>query len=179
MIISISGSVGSGKTTIAVELGKKLGYEVIHLNELAKNYKIAEVEELQTFDFDLDKLLNDVEKLIPMKDNLIFEGHFAHFLNPILVDFLFVINRELGDLKEVYSQREYNEQKVSDNLEVESFNLCFHEAVEEGYYAREESLIEDGGDEEERGELGQVFSVDNNENIEEVVQKIILISKII
>ena len=63
MIIAISGSVGSGKTTIAKTLSEKLDYKLINLNELAKEYKIEDVQKLQTFDFDLDKLLDDLELL--------------------------------------------------------------------------------------------------------------------
>jgi cytidylate kinase len=43
MIIAISGSVGSGKTTIATELSKKLDYKLINLNKLAESYKIEEI----------------------------------------------------------------------------------------------------------------------------------------
>ena len=49
------------------------------------------------------------------------------------IDKLLIIGRELSELKQTYKQRGYNEQKVTDNLEVESFNLCFYEAVDEGY----------------------------------------------
>ena len=135
MIIGISGAVGSGKTTLAKELGKALDFEVIHLNEWAKDFKIEDVPELQTFDFDLDKLLEKVEQFIEKnKDkNMIFEGHFAHFLSPKLVNKLIILNRDLPLLKQEYLKRGYNEEKISDNLEVESFNLCFYEAEEEGY----------------------------------------------
>ena len=85
MIIAISGSVGSGKTTIAKTLSEKLDYKLINLNELAKNYKIQDVKELQTFDFNLDKLLEDLELKLKNKEfgkNIILEGHFSHFINP-------------------------------------------------------------------------------------------------
>lgn len=159
MIITISGSVGSGKTTIAKTLAQKLNYELIHLNELAEKYKIEDVDKLQTFDFDLDKLLDDIEnKLVKYnkeKKDIILEGHFAHFINPELVDFLFVIGRDLEELKKEYEKRGYNEQKIKDNLEAETFNICFYEAIEEGY-------------EEEN----QVFLIPNNGTVDEVIKKI-------
>lgn len=133
MIIAISGSVGSGKTTLAGKLSEKLGYEVLHLNDLAEKYKLGDVEELQTFDFDIDALLDDLEEKLQEKDDLIVEGHFAHFIDPEIVDLLIVLNRPLHDLKAEYRARGYNEVKIRDNLEVESFNLCFYEALEEGY----------------------------------------------
>ena len=157
-ILLISGSVGCGKTTVSKTLAKKLGYIFVPLNEIAKNFKLNDVKYLQTFDFDLDKLLEKVEKDIQIwrdkGQDVILEGHFSHFINPELVDILFIITRDLQELKKEYIKRGYNEQKVKDNLEVESFNLCFYEAIEEGY--KEEK---------------QVFTIENNEDIVDVVDK--------
>lgn len=157
MIIAISGSVGVGKTTITIELSKKLGYEVIHLNEWAKEFMIEDVKELQTFDFNIDTLMHKVNRYISdnLNKNIIFEGHFAHFINPELVDFLFVITRDLEELNVEYKKRKYNEQKIKDNLEVESFNLCFYEGIEEGY-------------EEEK----QIFVIENSKSLEKVLVEI-------
>lgn len=160
MIIVISGSVGSGKTTISDKLGDKLGIDVIHLNELAKKYKLEYHKNLQTFDFDIDKLLDDIEDQIKIykesgKD-IIIESHFAHFINEKYVDYLFIINRELKSLKQEYKKRQYNDQKIEDNLEVESFNLCFYEAIENGF-------------EEEK----KVFTVDNNQDFSVTINTIL------
>lgn len=158
MIILISGSVGAGKTSIADILGEKLNYKVVHLSEWAKNYKIGDDKEFETFDFDIDAMLEEVEKYLREHKNedIILESHFSHFINKDLVDLLIVINRDLKELKKVYEERGYNQDKISENLEVESFNLCFYEAEEEGY-------------EEEK-----VFCIDNDENsLEELSDKIL------
>jgi adenylate kinase len=167
MIVAISGSVGSGKTSFAKLLVDKLNnkikekggfsvelFDLINLNERAINYKIEDKKELQTFDFDLDKFVLDMNNFLSQNlgKNLILEGHFAHFLNPELVDYLFVLNRDLEKLKKEYEKRGYNEQKIKDNLEVEGFNLCFYEGLEEGY-------------EEEK----QIFCLENDSSLEELV----------
>jgi len=56
---------------------------------------------------------------------------------------------EIKELKKEYKIRKYNAQKIKDNLEVESFNLCFYEALENGY------------EEEDK-----VFCINNNSNME-------------
>ncbi len=158
MIITISGSVGVGKSSIAQDISQKFDAELISLNEFAKKYHVEDIEELDTFDFDLDALLKDIEKELLQKyrgdKNVVLESHFAHFISPDIVDFLVIINRDLQELSKEYSSRGYNEQKIKDNLEVESFDLCFFEAEEEGY------------------EPHQIVKVDNDGTLNEIVDEI-------
>jgi broad-specificity NMP kinase len=135
MIIAISGSVGSGKSSVSELIGNELGYKVINLNDWSQDFKLNYNKKLQTFDFDIDSLLDKVDEYIQKHKlkNVIFESHFSHFINYKLVDYLFIINRDLKDLKIEYIKRNYPENKIKDNLEVESFNLCFYEALKNGY----------------------------------------------
>ena len=147
MRIAISGSVGVGKTTISKQLAKKLQLECIHLNEIAEQFKIKDHKELQTFDFDVKACLEYVEEKYKNSD-VLFEGHFAHLLDPEFVDFLIVINRDLKELKEEYKIRGYNQIKIKENLEVESFNVCFYEAEEEGYEEKQIIVVENTQEED-------------------------------
>jgi broad-specificity NMP kinase len=169
MIISISGSVGSGKTSFAKILQQKLNkqkeieftcqkFKIIHLNDWAIDYKMKDVEKLQTFDFDIDKLILKINTYLSQNQskNFIIEGHFAHFIDPKLVDYLFILNRNLKELETEYQKRKYNIQKRNDNLEVENFNLCFYEGIEEGY--KEEK---------------QIFCIENNKKLTQLVDEVI------
>ncbi|MFW6285886.1 MAG: AAA family ATPase [Nanoarchaeota archaeon] len=170
MIISISGSVGTGKTSFAKILKKKLNkkekfkftykkFKIIHLNDWAIDYKIEDVKKLQTFDFDIDKLIVKINTYLSenKSQNLIIEGHFAHFIDPKLVDYLFILNRDIKELEIEYMKRKYNIKKRNDNLEVENFNLCFYEGIEEGYRQEE-----------------QIFCIENNKKLTELADQIIL-----
>ncbi|MCB9370941.1 AAA family ATPase [Candidatus Woesearchaeota archaeon] len=136
MIIALSGSVGTGKTSLANALGKYLNAEVWHLNEEAKKFTLSYDDAVDTFDFDLEALLVAIEKKLGVWDlssSLILESHFAHHLSPEFVDVLFIVNRDLKALKHVYWERGYNEQKIVENLEVEAMDVCYQEALEEGW----------------------------------------------
>ena len=170
-MFAISGSVGCGKTTIVDSLGKRLDCLVVSLSDLARKYKIEEVPELETFDFDIDALLEEVCELIQKcrseSRTLILEGHFAHFIDFRLVDFLFVVNRDLKDLKGVYVQRGYNDRKIKENLEVEALNVCFYEGIEKGYRELKGDDIEIGTQ-----RSGRIFSISNDLDVESAVRKI-------
>ncbi len=131
MRIIISGVPGTGKTTISKKLSEKLNIKCYNLNKLAKNYKIN-IDEDETINFDLDKLLIDFEKKISQKKDYIAESHFSHFIQPKYYDLLIILNRDLKELKEEYEKRGYKENKIKENLEAESFNICYFEALEEG-----------------------------------------------
>lgn len=152
MRIAISSSVGCGKTALSKLLKLKLDFffkslslndfsefDLIHLNDFAKRYKICEVKNLQTFDFDLDKLLLDFNLKFLKGDfkYCILESHFSHFFDPKFVDILVIINRDLKDLKLVYKNRGYNKEKQEGNLEVESFDLCYFQALENGFLEKD------------------------------------------
>lgn len=146
MKIAISGSVGVGKTTIAKILSKKLNYDIIHLNEIAFKFKTNDIKELQTFDFDVTKCIQYIEREYKENQDIIFEGHFAHLLHPEFIDIVIIINRDLKELHQEYIQRGYNEQKIQDNLEVESLNVCFYEAEEEGFEEKQLIVFENSND---------------------------------
>ncbi len=157
MIILISGSVGCGKTTIAQKLALKTGYNLFFLNEIAKKFVIGYDNDVNTYDFDIDLLVEYVEQeIIPLSKNVILEGHFSHFIDSLKVDVLFVIGRDSKLLKEEYVKRGYNQKKISENLQVENFNLSFFEAIENGFVDKK-----------------NLFYVDNNQNIEKTVEEIL------
>ncbi len=149
MRISITGVPGTGKTWLAKALAEKLNFEVIHLTDMALDYKVAYIPELRTTDFDVDELKKDIEKILEDKDDVIVESHFSHFINPKYIDLLIVLNRDLSKLVREYKKRGYNETKIKDNLEAEAFNICYIEALEEGYPEEKIEVIENNSTKEE------------------------------
>src|SRR3989344_5714981 len=110
--ICVTGSVASGKTTIAKELSKKLKYKYIDVSELIKENKF------------LERLIKE------SKENLIIDSHLSHYLDTKYIDLCIVCKCEIKDLKKRLEAREYSKDKIRENLDAEIFDVCLVEALE-------------------------------------------------
>ena len=130
-VIFISGTPCVGKTTLASELSKRLGANLIKINELAisnnlvlgtdtkKGYKII----------DIDKLNLLLGKVISTLDNLIIvEGHLSHLCSG--ADKVIILRVHPNILEKRLANRDYSESKIRENLEAEALDVCGAEAYE-------------------------------------------------
>ena len=118
---ALTGTPGTGKTTISNALNKK----TLHLSEL---YSEASEEKTAS-----DEWLIDVEKLNQVfhkkkGDNFIVEGHLSHTLKD--VEQVIVLRCDPNVLKSRIEKRNYSELKVRENLEAEAIGIIYSEAVE-------------------------------------------------
>ncbi len=131
MILIVTGTPGTGKTTVAKEVSKLLNHEYIDVNELirTKEYdqerdcRIVDVEELKT------KLLS----LINKSSDLVIDSHLSHYLDSKFVDLCIVTKCSLPVLKKRLEKRNYSEKKIRENLDAEIFDTCRVEAQEQGH----------------------------------------------
>ena len=133
MIIIVTGSVGTGKTTIAVALSKRLRYSYANLNELIKKNKLQGryIKKLDTYGVDVKKLNKFLVKLIlSSKGNLLIDSHLSHYLPKKYVDYCIVCKCELKTLAERLKTRDYSKVKIRENLDSEIFDVCLIEALE-------------------------------------------------
>ena len=131
--ICVTGSVASGKTTIAKELSKKLKYKYIDVSELIKENKLQGkyIKKLDTHEVDAEKLNKFLERLIKeSKENLIIDSHLSHYLDTKYIDLCIVCKCEIKDLKKRLEAREYSKDKIRENLDAEIFDVCLVEALE-------------------------------------------------
>ncbi len=130
-VIFISGTPCTGKTTLAGELSKRLGANLVKINELAignnlvlgtdskKDYKIIDIDKLDT-------LLGEI---IPDLDNLVIvEGHLSHLCNG--ADKVIILRVHPDILEKRLANRNYSESKIRENLEAEALDVCGAEAYE-------------------------------------------------
>ena len=123
MILAITGTPGTGKTSVC----KAFGREYVDLNNLveAKGFYTGVDPERGSLIADLDKLReyvrHEAEKV------LVIEGHLAHLLNP---DVAIVLRADPSVLAGRLKQKGFPPQKIQENVEAETLDVILIEAVE-------------------------------------------------
>ncbi|MBU5678516.1 MAG: adenylate kinase family protein [Candidatus Aenigmarchaeota archaeon] len=123
MIISITGTPGVGKTTVAKALGKVLGYKVISDFELAKKNKL-----ILGFDKKMKSYIVD-DKLfrkIRLKGDFIIHGHLSHLITN---DLTIVLRLSPGELEKRLKRRGWKKEKIRENVLAEILDVVYLDAI--------------------------------------------------
>ncbi|WP_094226689.1 adenylate kinase family protein [Methanolobus psychrotolerans] len=129
MLIGITGTPGTGKTSVTKLLEKDYMYQVIHLNELIKEEKLySEVDtERDCVVADMDMVYNRVLELQDISYPVtIIDSHLSHHIADIVI----VLRTSPAKLKERLEKRKYSVEKVRENLEAEALDIILAEAVD-------------------------------------------------
>lgn len=113
VVISITGTPGTGKSTICSKLSEK-GYSVVSTKQLAKMNEC-----LGNYDPEYDSYPIDMDRLSEISDLSKYDfvdGHLSHFLASNAV---VVLRCKPEILKQRLEKRGYSEQKIRSNLEWE------------------------------------------------------------
>lgn len=121
--IIITGTPGTGKTTIADALGELLKTRVIHINEYAKEHNFIIGQEKGSYTVDLEALRNALNK-----EPGIIEGHLACEMK-LRNSFVIVLRCDPAVLKKRLKDRGYNSRKIAENLEAEAIDYCTIKAM--------------------------------------------------
>jgi adenylate kinase len=155
MIILLTGTPGTGKTTISHLLAEKLGCQLVDINHLVeekhlytgldpeKDYKIVDMDDLERELFRIvgsenavdpndstNDSLNNFSKdlsINPTKNScIVIEGHLSHYFPQ--ADLVVVFRTEPTTLSERLRKRGWKETKIRENLEAEALDICTWEA---------------------------------------------------
>lgn len=129
MIIAITGTPGTGKTSISKKLLKK-GYEVIDLNKeaLENNFLLGQDVERDSKIVDINKLNNFIKKNYCEKEIIFVEGHLSHLLK--CADVVIILRLNPVYLYNNLVKRKWKKKKIKENLEAEMLDVILCETVE-------------------------------------------------
>jgi len=132
-VIIVTGTPGTGKTTVAKKLAKPLGCRYVDVNQVIAHHKLSEGydRKRKCKIIDTKKLNLTLIKLIKAsKEGLVIDSHLSHFLPNKYVDTCIVTRCKLKTLKRRLTRRGYDKDKIKENLESEIFEVCLIEAKE-------------------------------------------------
>lgn len=138
-IIAISGSVGTGKTTLAKLLAKKLDYTYLDVAKLIKEKNLQEFydKKRKCYVVDTKKLNKTLIRIINQakkdKKSLIIDSHLSHYLPKRYIDLCIITKCSLKELEKRLKRKRYSKAKIRENLDVEIFDVCLNEAREAGH----------------------------------------------
>ena len=122
MMCGITGTPGTGKSTVADELARR-GHKVVHITDIVQPYVLGKDPERDTQMIDTDKM---TDEFVPF-DGFV-EGHFAHLLP---CDQIVVLRLRPDVLAQRLAARGYAQEKIGENRDAEALDVCLIETVEQ------------------------------------------------
>jgi len=137
--VIVTGIPGTGKTTLAERLAKKLHFHYLDVNDLIKEYGISEgydkkrdtnIVDTKKLNLALIKEINNHKK---SKNGVIIDSHLSHYLPKRHVDVCIVTKCDLKELEKRLKNKKYSKDKIRENLDSEIFDVCLSECKEKGH----------------------------------------------
>lgn len=138
MILFITGTPGTGKSTTARMMAEKLSIPLIELNQLVEDeglytgyhpqrrYKIVDLDALcQHLNEIIRKSIKDKED---QEGLIVVEGHLSHYCQG--ADVVIVLRTHPAVLGQRLEERGYKNAKIKENIEAEALDVCAFEAFQ-------------------------------------------------
>ena len=128
MLVAITGTPGTGKTSVSKILEKK-GYKILDLNTIAKSqgFIIGKDKERNSEIVDIDKL-NKYFDRFKSDETVFIDSHLSHFISD--VDKVILLRGSPDKLKRNLKAKNWPEKKIKENIESEILDIILSETVE-------------------------------------------------
>jgi len=123
-VICVSGSVGSGKSTLSKRLAKALKFEYVDVTKEIKENKLSEGYDKQRKCEIIDEgeIVKFLIEKIKEKKNLVIDSIFSYLIPKKYVDFCIITTCDIEVLRDRLKKRKYSPGKIKENVEVEIFD---------------------------------------------------------
>lgn len=130
MIIAISGTPATGKTSVSRELAKKLNANLISVSELAKKKTVKSRydKKMKTRIVDIRDIKKVVEKKIEKGRINIVDSHLSHLIR---ADIVVVLRTRPDVLEKRMKAKKWPKGKISENIKAEILDAATIEAISE------------------------------------------------
>jgi adenylate kinase len=122
MKIIITGTPGTGKTSIAKKLSELLKLKAINEKDFALQTKTGKRKK-GTVEVDTNLFQKKMNEFLKNKKDAIIEGHLLCEMK-IKADFVFLLRTKRAILEKRLKKKKYNEVKIQDNLFCEETGYC-------------------------------------------------------
>ncbi|MBI1934931.1 adenylate kinase family protein [Candidatus Woesearchaeota archaeon] len=140
-VIIVSGTPGTGKTTLAKSLFNKLKFHYLDANKIISKYRLSEgydkkrktmIVDIKNLNGQIIKEMADIKKT-KKADGIIIDSHLSHYLPKRLVDFCIITKCDIKELNKRLKKKGFHKEKIKENLQSEIFDICLNEARERGH----------------------------------------------
>ena len=132
MIIALTGTPGTGKTSVSKVLEKNFFY-VVDLNKIAvkKSFVLGNDKVRNSKIVDIERLNEYINNFYSNNKTVFVEGHLSHLLKS--VDKVIVLRCSPKELRNRLYYKGWNEDKIRENVEAEILDIILCESVEIHY----------------------------------------------
>jgi len=120
VIIGITGTPGTGKTTVS----SYFDIETVDLKQYAEENNIGSLNSQGELEVDVEELRQNPPQ--QGESDLVVEGHLAHFID---LDYCVVLRCRPDVLRQRLQKRDYSKQKIDENVESEALDIILSQAV--------------------------------------------------
>ncbi|MFP4116265.1 MAG: adenylate kinase family protein [Candidatus Aenigmatarchaeota archaeon] len=123
MKVAVTGTPGTGKTSVSKKLAEETDLDYVSVNDLARKRDcvISRDEERDSDVVDVQKLREEAKEL----DGCVLDGHLSHFLEN---DMVFVLRCKPSVLRTRLEDKGWDEEKVRENMDAEITGVIEMEA---------------------------------------------------